>query len=205
MSRRIDLTGQTFGRILITEEGAQRGDVRYWKGVCSCEDQTPVEVSRNNLRSGHTRSCGCLSRERTTTHGKNGSPVYSTWQHMKTRCYNPRDKHYASYGGRGISVCSRWLESFENFYEDMGDPPEGMTLDREANDGNYCKENCRWATKSQQQRNRRNTHLLIYRGETKCLADWAEEMGIHAETLRSRLNLGWSIEKAFTTPVRRKV
>jgi hypothetical protein len=122
------------------------------------------------------------------------------WQNMIRRCYEPNKKDYKNYGGRGIGVCSRWLESFENFYVDMGDCPEGMTLDRKNNDGNYCKENCRWATKIEQMNNKRSNVWKEYKGERKTVAQWARSLDIHEGTLRTRFRSGWSVDRAFNTP-----
>jgi hypothetical protein len=123
---------------------------------------------------------------------------------MIQRCYNPNNKGYKNYGGRGIKVCARWLESFENFYEDMGDCPKGLTLDRKDNDGDYTSENCRWATKEEQQNNTRINVWITYVGETKTRTQWERSLGMRPGLLNNRLNKdGWSIEKALTTSVRR--
>ena len=121
---------------------------------------------------------------------------------MLARCYNPKNKYYKNYGGRGVRVCERW-HIFENFYADMGDPPEGMTLDRKDNDGDYCKENCHWATREEQMNNMRNNVWYEYQGENKTLTQWARHLDMKVITLWSRLNVSrWSIERAFTTPVK---
>ncbi len=135
-----------------------------------------------------------------TKHGMYGSPEYKTWQGMKQRCYNKSFQQYADYGGRGITVCERWM-SFENFLEDMSKRPEGMSLDRIDNEKGYSKENCRWTTEYEQKRNTRRNHCITFNGETKCLQDWAESIGIKANTLINRLNRSkWPLEKALTTP-----
>ena len=122
---------------------------------------------------------------------------------MLTRCNNKNDTRYQWYGGRGITVCDRWSK-FENFLADMGERPEKMTLDRIDTNGNYCPENCRWATNKQQHRNKRSNRLLTHDGETKCVAEWAETVGISQGALASRIDVyGWSVEKALTTPVRK--
>jgi hypothetical protein len=134
---------------------------------------------------------------------KTKHPLYWTWRGMLLRCSSKHSAHYSKYSGRGISVCHRW-RSFENFLHDMGDRPDGMTLDRINNDGNYEPGNCQWASKRAQSRNRRNIRPLTLRGETKLLTDWASEMGIRPSTLSMRIDkYGWSIEKALTTPIRR--
>ena len=110
-------------------------------------------------------------------HGKSNDSIYRIWKGMKNRCNNHGNDNYIRYGARGIRVCTRWL-SFKNFYEDMGDKPKGMSLDRIDNNGDYCKKNCRWATRKQQQRNMRSNHFIAYRGREQCISAWAEELGV---------------------------
>lgn len=137
-------------------------------------------------------------------HNRRGkeSRIYRVWANMIKRCNYIYCQHYDDYGGRGITVCDRWLK-FENFLKDMGEIPPGLTIEREDNDKGYYKENCRWATRSQQQRNKRNNNLVTHQEKTQCLSAWAEELGINHRTLRSRFLLGWSAEKALTTSVRK--
>lgn len=139
-------------------------------------------------------------------HNKRGkeSKVYRTWANMIKRCNYIHYQYYNDYGGRGIKVCQRWRK-FENFLKDMREPPsDEHTIDRVDNNGNYCKENCRWATRKQQQRNKRNNRMITFNGRTQCLSAWAEELGINHRTLRSRFFLGWSVKKALTTSTRRR-
>lgn len=117
-------------------------------------------------------------------HGLTDSKVHTAWRQMKKRCQNPKCKPYKNYGGRGIGVCERW-QSFDNFFADMGHPPEGMTLERIDNDGNYCPENCRWATWKDQQRNRRNSRWLSINEEKKVLSAWAEDLEVHPAKIGS--------------------
>jgi hypothetical protein len=124
---------------------------------------------------------------------------------MIDRCRNPNSPEYGLYGGRGISVCERWY-SFEKFLEDMGERPTNTSIDRFPDkNGNYEKSNCRWATTKQQNRNKRNNHLISFNGETHCLTDWAKILGVSLTTLSGRLATGWSVEKALTTRVGRYV
>ena len=164
MRRSIDITGHTYGRLVVLRfdrEDSHKN--RYWTCLCECGVETSVRFGR--LRSGYTKSCGCLIKERAAMcsyrHGCNTttyrSPEYSSWNSMKQRCLNPNSKDYANYGGRGISVCDSWQDSFQQFFEDMGIRPEGTTLDRMDNDGNYEPGNCRWATAKEQNSNRRAT------------------------------------------------
>ena len=129
-------------------------------------------------------------------------PLYGTWSSMKTRCTKPSHKDYPNYGGRGVTVCARWSESFENFLTDMGPRPSPEhTLERRDNNGSYEKGNCVWALRTAQARNRRGAqHMLTYQGRTQCLAAWAEELGFRDATIRQRIKDGWSIERALTTP-----
>lgn len=133
------------------------------------------------------------------THGASGSYAYSVWQHMKNRCLNPNNDRYASYGGRGIKVCERWLK-FENFLADMGERPRGTSLDRFPDkDGNYEPTNCRWATPKEQQRNMRSNRLLEHNGITMSVAWWAEHLQINYGTMIARVRRGWSVAKTLET------
>ena len=201
-----DLIGQRFGR-LVVESFSRRGkNGTYWNSRCDCGNEKDIRASE--LKQGDTRSCGCLRKEviakRNTTHGLYRHPLYVTWKDMCSRCNDSNATGYERYGGRGIKVCDRWSGTggFPNFLEDMGERPEGTSLDRIDNNGNYCKENCRWFTPKGQHRNKRNNKLLTLNGEIKTLAEWSEELGISSDTITTRLTrLGWDEEKALTTPV----
>jgi hypothetical protein len=154
----LDLTGEIFGKLTVVGEdkGTPKG-YNYWRCECECGGKSSVRSSY--LRSGHTKSCGCLrstvSKELNTTHGLADNRIYNVYIGMKARCYNKNSGSYPNYGGRGITVCPYWLESFENFYNDIGvDYEEGLQLDRIDNDLGYSKENCRWATPQQNQMNK---------------------------------------------------
>jgi len=135
------------------------------------------------------------------SHGMYGSPTYISWNHMKGRCLNPKNRKYANYGGRGIKICEEWINSFSKFHTDMGDRPKGFTLERIDNNGDYEPNNCKWATWDDQVNNRRKTVFLTHNGQTKCIADWARELGCKRDTLLARLNRGWSDDKILSTPV----
>jgi len=206
---RAELTGTSFGRLTVVSEAAPHQEpsgrsCRHW--LCRCECGSVTNVAHADLRSGHTQSCGCLQRERTSAsrrrHGLAGAPIYITWRGMKDRCSNTHRADYLYYGGRGITVCDRWNDSFENFLEDMGQPPfEGATIDRIDNDGPYSPENCHWATRMQQQNNTRANRLLAYKGATMSLTQWARTRDMPVSRLRSRLRRGWSIDRALIEAV----
>ena len=205
-----NLLSMRFGRLVAIEHLGRQPKINrshYWKCICDCGTSRIVQSSA--LIRGDTRSCGCLQREkarpagdRTRTHGLTGTTTYHIWDSMIQRCVNPARKDYWRYGGSGITVCEKWRK-FEQFLADMGERPEGKTLDRKDNEKGYSKDNCRWATSFEQSRNRTDNRLLAYQGETKCLADWAEQVGLKQITLSSRLRYGWSVERAIQTPVRR--
>ena len=168
---------------------------QYWLFRCDCGNEKVIVAS--DVKRNIVKSCGCLQRETITTHGMYYSREYSIWGGMEQRCLNRNNHAYKNYGGRGIKVCNRWLK-FENFYKDMGECPVGKTLDRIDNNGNYKPSNCRWATVKEQNNNRRNNHLLTFKGKTQTIAQWAKEIGINRATLSSRIYKGWSVERALT-------
>jgi len=200
-----DLNGRTFGvlTVLGRENGPRIYDQARWICLCSCGLLTIV--SSSNLRRGITRSCGCLRanklRARRLRHGLTESPTYSTWLSMRSRC-NPNNvgTHAAKwYADRNVTVCDRWA-LFENFLADMGERPEGMTIDRIDTDGNYEPGNCRWATLQEQVRNRKATRFIEYNGEARTASEWGALLGLRPGTLRARLDHGWSVERALEPP-----
>lgn len=205
--RLIDLTDHPpFGKLTVIERaGSAKSGHAQW--LCQCECGNVVTVSSNPLLRGLTNSCGCLHNEllaeRNSTHGMSKTSEYMAWAHMKNRCYNLKDKKFKDYGGRGITVCNRWLK-FENFFADMGKrPSSGHSIDRIENSGNYEPGNCRWATAAEQSRNtRRNTNITnSVTGETLCAAEWSRRLGGSIHLVRMRLNTyGWDEQRAITTP-----
>jgi len=135
------------------------------------------------------------------THGRSRTKIYRVWRSMLSRCQDPNFPKFQNWGGRGIRVCERW-QTFEHFFADMGECPPGRVLDRIDNDGDYTKDNCRWATTREQHNNKRPNRPLTFNGRTQTIAEWARELGFSYFTLNTRLNrLGWSIERALTTPI----
>lgn len=125
--------------------------------------------------------------------------TYNSWRHMRERCHNEHCRQFRYYGGRGITICARW-GSFENFLADMGERPEGTSLDRINNDGNYEPNNCRWATQTQQTKNSRRARNITFRGVTRCIGEWGEHLGLTRNAIQLRLKSGWSLDKALSTP-----
>lgn len=203
MRKVTDMSGRVFGRLTVLKllGRAKWGD---WFWECRCECGVIKKCLGSALRSGNTRSCGCLvidtQRSRKTTHGGSYSETYSIWNDMRYRCLNKNHQAYHNYGGRGITVCERWLK-FENFLADMGERPPGLTIDRKDNNGNYCPENCRWATRKEQANNSRHNRLITFNGKTLNMSQWANALGMSTDRLDGRINkLGWTIERALTTP-----
>ncbi|WP_155418730.1 hypothetical protein [Pseudomonas fluorescens] len=202
MPAKLELSGKRFGRLVVIAETARTGNSSKWTCLCDCGVR--IDVITPSLRNGNTSSCGCIRREMlskrnsdSAPHKVKKNPLYKTWSSMRARCENPNDIEYANYGGRGIQVCDRWAD-FLSFIEDMGDRPAGMTLDRRDVNGNYEKDNCRWATGSEQCRNKRNNRIVEHLGETLCIAEWSDRTGINKTTLNDRLNAGWTTSEALT-------
>ncbi len=197
-----DITGKVFGRLTVVGFSHRYKSDYYWNCICECEN-TKI-IKRGSLISGVTKSCGCLSKEKSTKHNLCNTSTYNTWEGMIQRCTNHNATRYISYGEKGITVCDKWL-SFEGFYEDMGLRPIGTTLDRVDNNSGYYKENCRWATKQQQDNNRSSNINITYQNKTQTLMQWSRELGINWNTLHSRIvKSKWEITKALSFPVRIK-
>lgn len=207
----VDRVGERYGRLIVTARADNHvepsGAVRA-RWHCQCDCGNAVIVQGKALSSGATRSCGCLVVDKPIKHGKINSKAYSSWHAMKQRCFNPNFDGYATYGGRGIGVCEAWVD-FEGFYRDMGDPPSGMTLERIDNDKDYEPGNVRWASRLEQANNRRTNvngkftgiSVVEYHGRKQTLDAWSRETGISLVNLRTRLNRGWTVTAALTTPI----
>lgn len=199
-----DMIGQKFGRLTvlgIARAGTQKEPTLM---LCKCDCGRESMPQPNALRKGISTSCGCGRLEKILKHGqaygKNGSKTYTAWAQMKSRCDNPKNKFYADYGGRGIGYCDEW-KNFEAFFADMGEAPEGLSLERIENSKGYSKGNCKWATRKEQQNNRRNTKMIEYEGKMWPKQIIAERFGIDSCTLMGRIRRGWPIEKALTHPI----
>lgn len=166
MTQPVDVVGQKFGRYLVIAKSDKRTKAMKQMVLCKCDCGTEREVVVSNLRSGLSTSCGCWKDEKTSLrrkkHGFSKTTMYYRYRQMIQRCYIPTHKEYKNYGGRGIKVCNRWLESVENYIEDMGFPPfKEAQIDRENNDLGYFKENCRWVTPKQNSLNKRNNKTTV--------------------------------------------
>ncbi len=202
-----DLRGIRFGRLVVLsfigykqfKSGTQQPT---WLCKCDCGNET-IALAGNLMK--HTKSCGCLRHQSPTnkTHGMTKTNEFKIWSKMRERCYNKKDKSYSRYGGRGIKVCDRWLESFSNFFADMGPRSSSKhSIDRINNNGNYEPDNCRWATAKEQANNRRFVKPYTIHGITDSVSGHAKRLGLHKHTLFSRLRMGWSLERAFRSEYR---
>ncbi len=202
MSKTIQMVGQQFGELIVIAQAEHsKGSHRKWLCSCSCGRETTVAT--NNLRSGHTRSCGCLVKTTAsnlrTKHGMSKTRVYDIWLGMMSRCFNPKNISYSRYGAAGITVCPKW-RSYTQFISDMGMPPgDRYSLDRLDNTKGYCADNCRWATSEQQANNKRNNRVMTTGTQTLTLAQWAKLAGMNPTTLAYRLDKGYPLDVAISS------
>lgn len=206
--KRIDLTGNVYGRLKVLGYAFSKNGTPYWNCICEC-GREKIALGKD-LKRGMIRSCGCLRREiaskRQQTHGNSETRLYYIWLTMKNRCKAIKTKKaYKNYVMRGISVCSEWLDfstfqewAIKNGYND------NLTIDRINNDGDYCPENCRWSDMYTQANNKRTNVHLTFKNKTQTIAQWARELGMKYNTLDERLRKGWSVEDALTIPVHNK-
>lgn len=206
-----DITGIRFGKLVAIGPSDKSVD-RHIIWECACDCGTICFVSGTSLRRGLTISCGCymsevVSKNNTeykTTHNLSRSRPYNTWKQLFQRCYNKKHKSFKDYGGRGISVCERWND-FSLFWEDMKENySDTLTIDRIDNNGNYCKENCRWTTQTEQSKNKRDNVYIEINGETKILNDWIKYYNINMSTYYKRIKSGMSPQEALTKIGKRK-
>lgn len=199
----LDLTGRTFGRWTVLSYYGVINEKRYW--LCRCSCGTERRVSAAHLKRGKSTNCGCQRKETMArnhlTHGMSFTSTYRIWAAMITRCTNKNTHAFPRYGGRGISVCDRWQHDFQNFLDDMGlRPSTKYSIDRIDNDLGYEPSNCRWATATEQARNKRDTHWITAFNERKALIDWIEDPRciVSRMTVERRIKKGMSPEQAMT-------
>lgn len=202
--------GERYGRLTIIAIDVGRTPTQRLHR-CRCDCGNELNVRQGALRTGNTKSCGCLNAEQLRTtkrgmkHGLSRSPEYLAHKNMRDRCYSPNDIGYMRYGGRGIRVCDRWLgpHGFENFYADVGPrPSQDHSLGRIDNDGNYEPGNVEWQTRIEQGRNQSTNRLITFRGVTKTLTEWANDLGTNKQTIIRRLEVSkWPLDRALTEPV----
>ena len=204
MPKAMDLTGDRFGRWIALERVPEGKRTKY---LCRCVCGAEKLVAHGDLRSGKSKSCGCLRRDVTikknTTHGmSHHNRLWRIWVNMRTRCYNSNTTYWDRYGGRGITVCEEWRDSFQSFYDWAMDNgySDSLTIDRINNDGDYEPNNCRWVTVREQSYNRSDNHFVTLEGTTLPLDKWSRKKGLNPKTVRDRLTRGWSYEKALNTP-----
>lgn len=207
------MIGKKFHRLLVVADAQKRGDGKKWF-VCKCDCGNTKEVAGTCLRTGNTKSCGCYNNElrskngrQNATHGETRgekrSTEYKLWHTMIQRCEYPKHRSYKNYGAKGISVCERWRSSFENFLQDIGRKPSPKyTIERKDSAGNYGPGNCRWATYSEQARNRSTNKVIKIDGASKCISEWLEisKSGVSKELCHWRMKNGWGAKKAIFTP-----
>lgn len=210
---KVDLTGQRFGRLVVIDEAEpkifytskRKVTRRQWNCLCDCGETCTVSMS--NLRTGHTKSCGCLQEElrrehikKMTVHNDWQSRLFSIWGGIKNRTSNPNVESFQRYGGRGIKICDEWQNSYIAFKEWSLSHgyAENLSIDRIDPNGDYTPDNCRWVTTKEQANNRRSNHYITHNGVTLTLMQWAEVTGIHCATIRGRLNRGWDVEASLS-------
>lgn len=214
------IAGERFGRLFVERETAYaylpsgKKIVQY---QCRCDCGNTTVVRGNNLKQGTAKSCGCLKVENRIKHGLCGVPEHDAWSNAKRRCFSSSCQNFKDYGGRGITMCARWDDSFQDFIEDLGRRPHGLSLGRISNDGHYscgkcwqCVQkgwllNCRWETMSQQSNNTRRNVIVEIEGQKKTCTQLANECGIHPQTLAGRLHIGWDADLAVTVKVRSRL
>lgn len=207
MSRCDDIIGKKFGKLTVmsrAEDYVAPSGRHYVRFNCMCDCGNEICTNSDAIRRGKTTSCGCLRKEITSkrqkTHGESKSKLYGVWCSMRSRCENQNDKHYAEYGGRNVSVCQEWNQSFESFrsWAYQNGYEEGLTIDRIDNNSDYSPFNCRWVDMKVQANNRRSNRQIYFNGETHTIKEWSEIIGIPYKTLHNRIYSGWDVETALT-------
>lgn len=200
--KRIDLTGQKFNHLTVEGLNRSQNGTLFWDCICDCGKHTVVRGS--NLKNGSVKSCGCINHiGHTRTHGESHTKLYERWISMIYRCTNPKHSAYKWYGARGIRVCNEW-QSYEGYKKWVmaTRPNETYTVERIDVDGDYCPDNCKWIPLSEQANNRTSCIMITHEGVTKNLTEWCSELGLEYKMVHNRLKkLGWTFEKAISTPV----
>ena len=209
MAKTHELTTLKFGKLTVIGENPQRGPKGHIRLDCVCDCGKKVTADKTNILKGGTTSCGCHRQGLLKTHGLSKIPEYVVWEGIVQRCTNPNSDAYENYGGRGVKICDRWRNSFEAFYQDMGKRPTGLyTIERKDNNGDYEPGNCKWITRAEQLRNRRNTLRYSYKGKELTIPELlelpeAKALGLTYQSLRLRLRMSdWSVETALSKKVR---
>lgn len=190
--------GTRFVRLVVIKENGRKWSQILW--LCRCDCGTEVTTDSKSLRTGHTKSCGCLQREKSSAkglHWMDKTPTYNSWQSMRARCLNKRGSSFKDYGGRGIKICERWTD-FLLFLKDMGLRPPRTSLGRVDNNGDYEPSNCRWENSTQQGGNTRKTLWIEWRGDRKNLSEWCRELNINYHTSFNRFKKGFSLDDTFS-------
>lgn len=197
----VDMTGHVYGDLTVIDYYGKKKMRSYWACKCACGNYKVI--LRKSLVDGLTTSCGCAQKKAVTRHGLFKTPEYKIWRGMQDRCYLEKSANYHNYGGRGIKVCDRWLESIDNFVADMGiRPSPKYSLDRIDVNGDYSPENCRWADDKTQNRNRRDNLHITIRGDKMTIAEAVERYSLPRHIITWRMRQGWTDEEIIRTPVR---
>ena len=209
MRRKPIAVGEVFGDLIVVSTDAEpyvcpSNGKRRFRVRCRCKCGAELDVVEARLRSGMAKSCGCRSAKRLRDirfkHGGTNTRLFRIWSAMRARCYNPRNNRYANYGAKGITVCAAWRTSFAKFREwaEGAGYDDSMTIDRKNLRRGYCQSNCRWIPNARQAYNKTTSHMVTFKGKTKCVAEWAAEFGLSQFTIHARLKAGWSVADALT-------
>lgn len=205
-------TPETYGRlVVVSKEKIINGKQQRIICQCQCACGQVRRVRLDALKRGASQSCGCLQKEMVTERsmkhghcsGNASSRAHMAWVAMTQRCGNINHKSFKDYGGRGVTVCERWA-IFQNFLDDMGSPEPGQSIDRKDNNKGYSKDNCRWASSTDQGNNRRTNRVIEHEGKSMTVAEWARKIGVKQGLIHDRLRYGWTTQAALTTPVQRR-
>lgn len=196
--------GKRFGMLLVIARNGTGASGSRWLCKCDCGKETTISLC-NLHRGKNSISCGCMSSrhfigQRSKTHGGSKTETYRIWCGMIRRCEYKQHRHYHQYGGRGIKVCPEWRNSYEQFLKDMGERPANKSIDRIDTNGDYCKQNCRWATHLEQASNTRSNHLITCDGKTLNITQWGRLIGLDSRVIHKRLKMGWDVKSAVSTP-----